>query len=231
VPKARAQADPNRALQRCRRAGAASGFAAATLLVVDLGLLASSPTVGSPARTVVDYLQGNDTTVLVSSYLVAISALALIPFLASLSTFSAGTEAAEWRRTVALLSGGVALGTLVVSGGLLAAAADLARRVDDPSAAAALFAGAKLVATLSLIPLAGMVLADAGTVSSSGPRARWLGRFGTQIGILAVLSGMVVFVDDNWFGPGEPVVAGMGFLIALWVAATSFAMLTAERPL
>jgi len=43
----------------------------------------------------------------------------------------------------------------------------------------------------------------------------WFLRFGTEIRILALLSGAVALVDNDWFGPGEPVVACMGFLIGL----------------
>lgn len=212
-----------------QRVGAAAGLLAAVLLVVVLVLLASSPTVDSPPAGVVDHLQRNDTAIVLAGYLGVITALLLIPFLASLKTFVADTEAAEWRWTVTLLSGAVALAALVVSGALLAAAAALSSRVDDTSAVVALFGAAKLTATFSLVPFAGMLLANARTMSSSGNPARWLVRIGVQIGIAAILSGAVIFVDDNWFGPGEPVMAAMGFLIAVWVAATSFVMLQAER--
>ena len=210
--------------ERWRSTGAAAGFVAATLLVVELGLLASSPTVGSPAGAIVHYLQRNHATVLVSSYVGTMTALALIPFLASLKTFVERTEAADWWWTVSLLSGAVALAAVTVGNGLLAAAAELSGRVDDAPAVVALFAGAKLVATFSLIPVAGVAFATARTMSATGTSVRWLVRFGTEIGILTLASGAVVFLNDTWFGPGEPVVAAMGFLIALWVAATSVVM-------
>lgn len=73
-----------------------------------------------------------------------------------------------------------------------------------------------------------MAVANARTMSSSASGVGWLVPFGTQIRVLAMVS-RVIFVDDAWFGPGEAGVAGMGFLVALWLAAVAFTIVAAPQ--
>lgn len=208
-----------------------AGLAAAVLLVADLLLLSSSPTVASSAHSVTVYLEKNHATVLVASYLGAIDTVVLLPFLASLKGFVGDGGEAEWRWTVTLLSGAIALAVLLGGSALLAASAELSRGTAHESAVGGLFAAAKLCFTFALVPFAGMILANARTMASARTPVRWLVRFGTVIGLLALVSGSVVFVDNDWFGPGEPIVAAMGLLIALWLVAVAATILEDGRPL
>ena len=43
--------------------------------------------------------------------------------------------------------------------------------------------------------------------------------------MLCLLSVAAILVDSEWFGLGEPVVALVGLLLALWVVANQRAML------
>lgn len=215
--------------QRWERVGAVAGIAAAVLLVANLIALSGSPSVGSSAQEVVDHLEINNTVTLVTSYLGAVICVLLLPFMASLRTFVHDhPEEAEWRWTVTLLSGALALAAVLVGSAMYGAAAVLADHT-EPAVLSALFTVAKLVHTFSLVPIAAMVVANARTMSTSPTPVGWLVRLGAGIGILSFLSTTAIFfVDDDWFGPGEPVVAMMGFLLSMWLVATAVTILQGE---
>ena len=216
--------------ERWERLGAMSGIVAAVMLVGNLVLVSSSPSAASPARQVIDHLERNNTVTLVACYLGAVTTVLLLPFLASLKTFVHGPAGeAEWRWTVTLLSGAIAFTVLIVGSALLAAATVLSARPVGEASVAALFAAAKVCFSLALMPLAAMILTNARTMSSSRIPVRWLIRFGVEVGVLAIVSGTVVFVDNGWFGPGEPAVALMGFLVAMWLVAVATTMLQGEK--
>jgi hypothetical protein len=203
-----------------------AGVAAAFVLVVVLLLMSSSPSIGSPADTVLEHLRTNYALTAVSAYGLVLAALGLVAFLASLRSFvqrGAPTTESSWTATV--VAGGVAVSMLCATGSLLAASAVLARRAPEAAAVLALFAGAKILATLALVPFAAVLLANARTVASSGTSERWLARFGAEIAVLAVVASGAAFFDSGWLGPGEPAVAGAWFLIALWVVSVASTVL------
>ena len=91
----------------------------------------------------------------------------------------------------------------------------------------ALFAGACL--TFALTPFGAVILANARTLSSSKTAVRWLIRVDLEIGVLALISSAAVFIHGGGFGAGEQAVAGVGLLVALWVAAVALVMLEGEK--
>jgi uncharacterized membrane protein len=149
-----------------------------------------------------------------------VAAFLLVPFL---RTFTARrTYGAQWRRTVTLVGGAIGIAMLALAGALLATATLLA----DRSTAEGVFAdfvAAKLVATLALLPVAGLVLAHARTIATTQRRPeRWLIRFDTEIAIIAIIAVFATIaasIDHDWLAPGGPVAAGAWFLVALWVIA------------
>jgi hypothetical protein len=206
--------------------GAIAGLVGSALLVGDLLLVSSSPTIGSPADTVVEHLRTNYAATMISAYGVVLAALVLVAFVAVLRSFVrrlAGT--AEWRWTATVAAGGVAVTMLCVTGAMLAASAVLARRSPDEAAVVALFAAAKILATFALLPFAGVVLANARTIASSETAQHWLVRFGAEIGGLAIIASGAALFGSEWFGPGEPAVAGAWFLVALWVMSVALTVL------
>ena len=82
---------------------------AALLRVADLATLASSADLGAPAQQIAAHVDENSPTAAMS-YMGALTAMLLLPFMANLHTFvrSRGGEA-ECRWTVTLLSGSVAV--------------------------------------------------------------------------------------------------------------------------
>jgi hypothetical protein len=198
--------------------------------VVSFMLITASPSVGSSPSAILQHLHRNSAVTIVIGYLTAIAALLLLPFLASLKTFAAGTGAdVEWRWAITMLAGAVAIAAMLVGSGLLAGAAAVAHRTGSESAVTALFAGAKVCLSFALLPLGAVVLANASMVASTNRSAlRWLVRFGAQIGIVAIASGALVFVDSNWLGPGESVIALVGLLIAMWLIAVAFAIVRTD---
>jgi hypothetical protein len=189
-------------------------------------LLASLPSADSPGRTIVATLRARYAVTLTASYVGVLAAVLLIPFAASLQAFGRRPDGeAEWRWTVTLLSAAGALSLLLAGSALLAAAALVANRVADESSVSALFTGAKTCFTFALTPFGVVVLANARTLSSSRIPVRWLIRLDLEIGVLALISSAAVFVNGDWFGAAEQVVAVMGLLVALWVAAIALVML------
>jgi hypothetical protein len=223
-------APPAVAIPRWQRVGAWAGVAVAIVLVVDLLTLSSSPTIGAPADEIVGYLRHNSAMTLVMSYFGAVSAVLLLPFLASLHTFvPVRDDAAEWRWTVTLLSGAVASAGVLLGSAARGGAAILADDRLEGAAVSALFAAAKVSLSFSLLPIAAVVLTNARTLATSRTPLRWLVRLGTQIGLLSLLSSLAVFfVHDDWFGPGEPVVAILGLVLSMWLVAVAAAILRGE---
>ena len=152
---------------------------------------------------------------------IVVAALLLVPFLASLRTYTARrTDVPKWRWAVTLVAGAIGIAMLALAGALLATATVLAERSTADDAVFAVFVAAKLVATLALLPVAGLVLANARTIATTQRRPeRWLIRFDIEIAAMVVVASVVSFVHHDWLGPGEPVVAGAWFLVWLWVFA------------
>ena len=203
------------------RVGAVSGVGGATGIVVAMCILSSTPSVDSSPDAVRDHLGNHDTLIVASAYAIMVAALLLVPFLASLRTFTARrTDVPKWRWAVSLVAGATGIAMLALAGALLATATVLAERSPADDAAFAVFVAAKLVATLALLPVAGLVLANARTIATTQQRPeRRLIRFDIEIAIMVVVASVVSFVHHAWLGPGEPVVAGAWFLIGLWVFA------------
>ena len=107
---------------------------------------------------------------------------------------------------------------LALAGALLATATLLANRSTADEAVFAVFVAAKLVVTFALLPVAGLVLANARTIATTQRRPeRWLIRFDIEVAAIAVVASVVSFVDRDWLAPGELVAAGAWFLVAFWV--------------
>ena len=202
------------------RVGAVFGVVGAVALVVATSILASTPSVDTTPEAVRAYLSDHYTAAMASAYTIVVGTLLLVPFLASLRTFTARrTDVAHWRWTVTLVMGAIGIAMLALAGALLATATLLADR-STADAVFAVFVAAKLVATLALLPVAGLVLANARTIATTQRRPdRWLIRFDIEIAVLAALASVASFVDRGWLAPGEPVAAAAWFLVALWVVA------------
>jgi hypothetical protein len=203
------------------RVGALSGVIGATALVVAACILSSTPSVAATPTAVRHHLASHYTVTMASAYATGIAALLLVPFLASLRTFTARrSDVGEWRRTMTLVTGAIGIAMLSLAGALLATATLLANRSTADDAVFAVFVAAKLVATLALLPVAAVVLANARTIATSqrSPH-RWLIRFDIQIAVIAVIASIASFLDQEWLTPGEPVAAAAWLLVALWVVA------------
>ena len=143
------------------RAGAVSGVVGATAVVVAMCILSSTPSVDSSPAAVRDHLGNHDTVIIASAYTIMAAALLLVPFLASLRTFTARrTDVSKWRWAVSLVAGATGIAMLALAGALLATTTLLAERSTEDDPAFAVFVAAKLVATLALLPVAGLVLDD-----------------------------------------------------------------------
>lgn len=203
------------------RVGAVSGVIGATIIVVAACILSSTPSVNATPAAVRAHLNDHYTVLMTSAYATVVAALLLVPFLATLRTFTARrTAAAQWRWTVTLVAGAAGIVMLALAGSLLATATLLAHRFTTADAVFAVFVSAKLVATLALLPIAGLVLANARAIATTERRPeRWLIRFDIEIATFAVVASIASFVDHNWLAPGETVTAGAWLLVALWVAA------------
>jgi len=165
-----------------------------------------------------------------AGYAGVLTSVMLMPFVASLRAFARGPAGdAEWRWTITLLSAAAAVSLLLAGSTLLAGAAVLASQTTDASAVSALFAGPKTCLTFALTPFGVVVLVNARSVSSGVTPVRWLIRIDLEIGILALISSGATFIYSGWFGAGQPVVAVVGLLVALWVAAIAFVMLEGEE--
>jgi hypothetical protein len=213
------------------RVGALSGVIGATVLVAAACILSSTPSVDATPVAVRHHLDGHYTVTMASAYATMIGALLLVPFLASLRTFtSRRSDVGQWRWTVTLLTGAIGIAMLSLAGALLATATLLANRSTADEAVFAVFVAAKLVATLALLPVAALVLANARTIATSQRRPdRWLIRFDIQIAVIAVIASIVLFVDQEWLTPGEPVAAAAWLLVALWVVALARTIARGDR--
>lgn len=203
------------------RAGAVAGVLGVVALVIATCILSSTPSVDASAEAVRDYLSGHYSVVMASAYTIVVGALMLVPFLASLRTFTARrTDLTDWRWTVTLVTGAVGIAMLALAGALLATGAVLADRSTAYEAVFSVFVAAKLVATLALLPVAGLVLTNARAIATTQRRPdQWLVRFDIEIAVLAAIASVASFADRGWLSPGEPVAAVAWFLVALWVVA------------
>ena len=157
------------------RVGAVAGIVGAVGLVLAMFMLASTPGVDSSPAVVRDHLSTHDTIVMTSAYLIIGAALLLVPFLVSLGSFTARrTDAARWRWALTVVAGAIAITMLSLAGGLLATATVLANRSGGDEAVHAVFVAAKLIATLSLLAVAGLLHANARAITraAAGPLAR-----------------------------------------------------------
>ena len=213
-----------------QRAGAASGVAGALALVGAACLLSSTPSVDSTPAAIRDYLDGNYALTMASACSTLAAALLLVPFLSSLRMFTARrTDVSEWRGTVTLITGTIGITMLALAGGLLATAALLANRSPADESVFATFVAAKLLVTLALLPVAGLVLSNARTIAATQRRPdRWLVRFDIEIAVIAVLASIASFLNREWLAPGAQLVATAWFLIALWVVALARTITTRD---
>jgi hypothetical protein len=203
------------------RAGAVSGVVGAGAVVVAMCVLSLTPSVDSTPAVVRAHLGGHSPVTMAAAYAIVVAALLLVPFLASLRTFTVRrVDVARWRRTVTLVAGAIGVVMVALAGALLATATLLANRSTADEAVFAVFVAGKLVATLAVLPVAGLVLANARSIATTQRRPeRWLIRFDIEIAIIAVVASVASFVDHDWLAPGGPVVAGAWFLVAVWVVA------------
>ena len=210
--------------------GAAAGMVVAAALVADLCTLAPAPTMGAPAPQIADFVHRNATLTATMSLIGAAAAMLLLPFVASLRTFVHGrSETDEWRWTMTILAGAVTVSVLLVASALRGAAAVLAQHGADAAVVAATFDVAKVAFTFALLPTAALVLANARAVAVSNSPAAWLVRVGVPIGLVGMVAvGAVLFGAHSWLGPGETVVAAMGILLSMWLAAVSTVMWRGE---
>ena len=194
-----------------------SGVVGAAALVVATTILSSAPSVDSPPAAVRAHLGDFYPVTVGAASMFVVAAFLLVKFL---RTFTARqTYVAQWRRTVTLVAGAIGIAMLALAGALLATATLLADR-STADGVFADFVAAKLVATLALLPVAGLVLATARTIATTQRRPeRWLIRFDIEIAIIAVFASIASFVDHDWLAPGGRVAAGAWFLVALWVIA------------
>lgn len=213
------------------RAGALAGVLGVVAVFIATCILASTPSVDSTPHAVRAYLSGRDTAAMASAYAMVVGALMLVPFLASVRTFTERrTDVARWRWTVTLVLGAIGIAMLALAGALLLTAALLSERRAADDAVFAVFVATKLVATLALLPVAGVVLANARTIVTTQPRpSRWLIRFDIQVAVLAVFASVASFVDHGWLAPGAPVTAGAWFLVSLWVLALARTIVRGDR--
>jgi len=203
------------------RFGALSGVVGAVALVAAACVLSSTPSVDASPAAVRHHLDGHHLLTMVSAYVTVVASLLLVPFLASLRTFTARRrDVGQWRWTITLVTGAIGIAMLMLAGALLATATLLANRSSADEAVYATFVAAKLVVTLALLPVAALVLANARTIAATRGRPdRWLVRFDIQIAVIAAVASVVSFVDSEWLTPGEPVAAAAWLLVGLWVAA------------
>ena len=90
------------------RAGAVSGVVGAAALVIVTCILSSTPSVDSTPAAVRTHLGNHDTVTMAAAYAIVVAALLLVPFLASLRTFTARrTDVARCRRTITLVAGAI----------------------------------------------------------------------------------------------------------------------------
>lgn len=215
------------------RVGAASGVLGAMALVIATSILSSTPSVDTTPEAVRAYLSDHYTVAMASAYTFAVGALLLIPFLASVRTFTARrSDVANWRWIVTLVMGAVGVTMLALAGALLATATLLADRSTTDEAVFAVFVAAKLLATLALLPVAGLVLANARSIATTQRRPdRWLLRFDIEIAVLAAAASVASFADRGWLAPGEPIAAVAWLLVALWVVALARTITRDRNPL
>jgi hypothetical protein len=216
------------------RAGAVSGVVGATAIVVAACILSSTPSVDATAAAVRAYLANHDTVTTAVAYTAVIAGLLLVPFLASLRSFTGRrTDVAQWRWTVTLVAGAIGIGIvmLALAGSLLATATLLAHISTADDAVFAVFVAAKLLATLALLPVAGVVLANARAIATTERRPeRWLIRFDIEIATFAVVASIASFVNRDWLAPGETVAAGAWLLVALWLVALARTIARSDDP-
>jgi hypothetical protein len=89
---------------------AVSGAVGAAALVIATCILSSTPSVDSTPAAVRTHLGNPHTVTMAAAYAIVTAALLLVPFLASLRTFTARqTDVAQWRRTVTLVVGAIGI--------------------------------------------------------------------------------------------------------------------------
>ena len=116
-------------------------------------ILSSTPSANSTPAAVRDYLANHYTVTTAAAYTTVIAALLLVPFLASLRSFtSRRTDAGQWRLTVTLVVGAIGVAMVSLAGAMLATATLLADRSSADEAVFAVFVAAKLLATLASCP-------------------------------------------------------------------------------
>jgi hypothetical protein len=210
------------------RLGAASGLAAAVLLLVGLLLAPAAPGLEARATTIIDYLDARRAAILASCLLVTLAVVAFLWFVAHLRHVLQRAESGVEAFSPVVLVSGVSLATATLFGVLpLTTLAVLSRRplvLAEGGSAHALYG----MHQLSLGPiglLVALFAASAGVAmvrrELAGPWLGWLGLIVAAIGLIAGITS---------FSAAAPtflifLTYATGITFALWVATASVVML------
>lgn len=210
------------------RLGAASGLAAAVLLLVGFLLAPSPPGLEARAATIIQYLDDRRATVLASCLLMTLAVMAFLWFVAHLRHVLQRAESGVEAFSPVVLVAGVSLATATLFAVLpLTTLAVLSRRpimLGEAGAAHALYG----LHQLSLGPIGLLVAlfsASAGVAmvrrELAGPWLGWLGLIVAAIGLIAGITSFSAAAPR--FLIFLAYITGITF--ALWVATASVVML------
>lgn len=206
----------------------ASGIAFVAILLPAFGLVPEPPGTGAPIGSIATYYGDHVDGHLAATFAWGLALMALLLFIGSLSSVLREAEGGTGALSLlAMASGTIAVGTMLVAQAATAATAIIASEGLSPELVRGLDEVAHMIAHLFAIPLGTFVAAVSVVALGHRLTARW-------IGVLGLLAAAAIVVGTAGIFEPEGVLHKLGVLgllgFVIWTLATSISLLRFRSP-
>ena len=212
--------------EKGRRLDAATGIVAVVFWLAGFLLPGAPPKVDDTTHQITSFFVDKRSELLAGDFLIALGCVAFLWWLGSLRSYLRSAEGGEGRLSAAAFGGGIAGVALLTAGVcVLSAAVFKVAGLGDLVVNRALFDTSGFLITAAGVGFAITLAAASCSAARSGALPPWLYWLGSVAAAIQLLTLIGLFAESGFFAGGGPV-AFIGFFIAaIWIVATSVAIM------